>query len=164
MGKVQPAMISTDDTLEDSVFKAFTYYDGLVHHSIADAQKVLSKTQLMAMVILDTHEVLNIGNLAMWLAVSREQASRAISGLEEKGYIEKHRSAENWRNIEVVLTPDGKRFAKKMREQTLSALEKSLSVLSEEEISRLRFCSQQASLLLSEVVVRHAKTQEDISI
>jgi DNA-binding MarR family transcriptional regulator len=118
----------------------------------------------MAMVILDTHEVLNIGNLAMWLAVSREQASRAISGLEEKGYIEKHRSAENWRNIEVVLTPDGKRFAKKMREQTLSALEKSLSVLSEEEISRLRFCSQQASLLLSEVVVRHAKTQEDISI
>jgi DNA-binding MarR family transcriptional regulator len=146
-----------DDSLEDSVFKAFAYYDGLVHHSIADTQKGLSKTQLMTMVILGMGESLNIGNLAMWLAVSREQASRAISGLEEKGYVEKRRASSNWRNVEVTLTVSGRHFADDMRKQTLSALKKALSVLSEEEASRLRFCSQQSALLLSEVVQQHGE-------
>jgi DNA-binding MarR family transcriptional regulator len=93
----------------------------------------------------------------MWLAVSREQASRAISGLEEKGYVEKRRASSNWRNVEVTLTVSGRHFVDDMRKQTLSALKKALSVLSEEEASRLRFCSQQSALLLSEVVQQHGE-------
>jgi DNA-binding MarR family transcriptional regulator len=150
-------MVYADTTLEDSVFQAFAFYDGLVHHSIADAQKALPKTQLMAMVILDVQKTINVGDLAKWLAVSREQASRAISGLEEKGFVEKHRGSSNWRNIEVVLTAEGERFSDEMRRQTLDSLEESLAVLSEEEAARLRFCSQQAAFLLSEVVSRRNK-------
>lgn len=150
-------MIYSDTNLEDSVFQAFAFYDGLVHHSITDIQKELSKTQLMAMVILNVQKTINVGDLAKWLAVSREQASRAISGLEEKGYIEKHRGAQNWRNIEIALTADGQQFSDEMRKQTLDSLEKSLAILSEEEAARLRFCSQQAAFLLSQVVLRRDK-------
>jgi DNA-binding MarR family transcriptional regulator len=143
--------MQTNDTLEASVFKAFIYFDGLVRHSIADCSAGLSKTQMMAMVILDTGGALNVGKIAEWLAVSREQASRAVSGLEEKGLVKKERNADNWRNVDIALTEEGVRLSAEMRASALGFIREALGALDDDEAERLRFCSQQAALLLSRV-------------
>jgi DNA-binding MarR family transcriptional regulator len=146
--------------LDNSVFMAFAYYDGLVRHSISGEQAGLTKTQLMIMVILQISGVANIGKVAQWLAVSREQASRAVSGLETKGLVEKHRGQENWRNVEVELTQSGIEFADQMRNSTLASINKALSVLDEDEKSRLQFCAQQSVLLLSVAAKRLADADQ----
>jgi DNA-binding MarR family transcriptional regulator len=114
----------------------------------------------MIMVILQISGVANIGKVAQWLAVSREQASRAVSGLETKGLVEKHRGQENWRNVEVELTQSGIEFADQMRKSTLASINKALSVLDEDEKSRLQFCAQQSVLLLSVAAKRLADADQ----
>lgn len=66
-----------------------------------------TQAQILAVVAADGGRGLGLGWVADWLGVTAATASQAVSTLEDKGLLAKHRAADDRRNIRLLLTPEG---------------------------------------------------------
>lgn len=68
----------------------------------------LTKSQLVVLLSLSTHEMLNMTQAAKDIASSKEQATRSVAPLADAGYVERFESAENRTHVFIRLTEKGK--------------------------------------------------------
>lgn len=89
-------------------------------------------------------------SLAEELSVTRGAITRLLDGLEKRGWVERRRSDEDRRRVEVVLTESGRAEARRLRDLTAASLELVLSKVPpakresvEEAIHLLRVSAEQ---------------------
>lgn len=123
--------------LEEDVLEAFSRVNGLMRHIVVGRDFGLTKAQEVAMMALYFNERLTVGQIADWADVTREQASRIVRDLEARGLVEKRRSKDNWRAVDIVLTQEGHELAERMRSDTAGRLHALLGCLTDDEAARL---------------------------
>lgn len=122
--------------------------------NISDAHKIygLTKSQLIVMIALCFREEMTMSEVAQYMASSKEQATRAVSGICENGLIERVEHPENRTHVYIRFTDAGKSFMVELvqhfRSKVSSRLKKSLSP---EEIDQLRQTVKTSVMLLSKV-------------
>jgi DNA-binding MarR family transcriptional regulator len=83
------------------------------------------------------HRTLNIGELAERFVVSAPSMSKTVTALVNRGWVERARSQEDRRVVQLYLTDEGRAVLGRMRELTDQAAIETLSVLSPEERQQL---------------------------
>lgn len=99
----------------------------------------LTKSQLVVLLSLSTHEMLNMSQAAKDIASSKEQATRSVAPLAEAGFIERFESAENRTRVYIRLTEKGKALMDSFQEDCrINLHERVVDSLTTEEQARLR--------------------------
>jgi DNA-binding MarR family transcriptional regulator len=116
---------------------------GLVGHltrsSTPDFLRALSEHELTFTQVKMLHELDRPGcdvaqtELAATLSLSLPAVSRAIDGLEERGYVERHEDERDRRLKRVRITAGGRRVVKRLTEIRLKMLERFSETLSDDE-------------------------------
>lgn len=94
--------------------------------------------QIRVLSLLAMHEGMNQKDLAFLLGIRPQSMSELLGKLEEYGLVERRKSAEDARAVEVYLTEDGRTHAEeiaKMRKQTAADVFKALSDEEKEYLS-----------------------------
>jgi DNA-binding MarR family transcriptional regulator len=92
----------------------------------------ITRTQLKILVILNQHGEMTMSMLADYLSSSREQTTRAVSPLADKGYIQRMPNEENRRIMNVSLTLEGTEILKCLGRNYIMSFDK----LPDEEIDK----------------------------
>ncbi len=144
--------VAVDDGMnavpEDALFKAMSALDNLLRSSMMKNRDALTKTQVDVVLGLSTMGPMNMTQISEHIAASREQATRAVAPLVERGLLVKERNSENRRVVEVTLTEQGRRDFEAGREHALESLRKRLAALPASERERLlAACREVADVL-----------------
>lgn len=108
----------------------------------------LTKTQMDVLVGLRYAGKMNMSQVADHAAVSKEQASRAVAPLVQRGLVSRSRSARQYRAVEVSLTDEGQKLLEDTRAEIDREIGERLSPLSQEDRDRL----MEASLTAVEIL------------
>lgn len=133
---------------EVAVFQAMAAYDNLGRRIIMERRQEMTKSQIEAIMSVHLFGSLTMTQISNHLAVSNEQASRAIGPLVERGLMQRTRRPDNQRIVEVSLTNAGRKFVFESWNEVLTALNSRLQVLPARERKRLIKASQEAVEIL----------------
>lgn len=133
---------------EDVLFKAMSALDNLLRSSMMKNRDVLTKTQVDVVLGLSAMGPMNMTQISECIAASREQATRAVAPLVERGLLAKARNPENRRMVEVSLTERGRCVFEEGRGHAVEGLRERLAALSAPERERLfAACREVADVL-----------------
>lgn len=118
---------------EMSVIFAMGAYDNLGRHLVMENRGELTKSQVDVLMGLKLFGKMSMTQISEHLAVSKEQASRAVGPLVEQGLVRRERSSEHYRIIEISLTDEGNRKVEDAQLSLYNRLVERLEPLSEEE-------------------------------
>jgi len=79
----------------------------------------------------------NVSSLARKLGVTNSAMTRLLDGLEKRDYLERLRSVDDRRRVELRLTPAGRTEAKRLRELTEDAMSSLLAQIPEEKHAQI---------------------------
>ena len=99
------------DEMTNSILVLYEAFGLFQKHAFRDEglrDSHLTRSQLYLMLVLLQRPLLNMTQLARSIAVSKEQASRAVSSLVDLGYVERMESPNNRRLVLVQLTERGR--------------------------------------------------------
>lgn len=130
------------------IMAALPAYEGFVKGTLLGQRGSMTKTQMDLLVGLGFSGKTSMGELAEHLAVSKEQASRAVGPLVKQGYVARARNPENHRVVEVGLTEEGRAFLKTTGAEIDRAIDEKLERLSPEDRERLMEASRTAVQIL----------------
>ncbi len=112
----------------------------------------LTKMQIIILNALASSDVLNMTQISEFIGTSKEQATRAVSSLIEKEFVERFVRDNNRTYVEVRLSESGKRFMRYYYQQSERRIIDYLSqYLSQNEIGQLRSSLGAAVNLLMKV-------------
>jgi DNA-binding MarR family transcriptional regulator len=97
----------------------------------------LTLSQWSALVTVDTHGPLRIGDIAEREGVSAPTATRLVASLEELVLVERETDVSDRRSSHVSLTEQGRQQLEMARQARTAKLAQRLSTLSEQDIRRL---------------------------
>lgn len=137
---------------EAAIFQAMAAYDNLGRHIIMEQRREMTKSQIDAIMSVHLFGSLTMTQISTHLAVSNEQASRAIGPLVERGLMQRTRRPDNQRIVEVSLTDAGREFVFNSWNEVLAALNSRLQILSARERKRLIKASQEAVDVLKQLL------------
>lgn len=120
-----------------SIIEATDACNNLSKNAIMTHRNGVTKSQMDALVSLKFAGKMSMTKLAEHLAVSKEQASRAVAPLVERGLVQRARSAEHYRVVEVSLTDDGIRWLDDDLDYVLAKVNERLEPLPERDHERL---------------------------
>lgn len=123
----------------------------LIYKSFDQLQPSLTRTQQIIVLTLSLNGMLSMSELAARISTSNEQATRAVSQLVDKGYIERKQNRYNRRVVNIQLTEQGESYVKKAKKACESAATEKFSMLSEEELQELSAAMESMSRLLDKV-------------
>ena len=132
-----------DMRAETAVLEAVIAFDNLARSPIMEERSSLTKSQADALLGLAVIGKMNMTQISKHLAVSREQATRAVAPLVERGLVRKERDPNNRRVVEVSLTEAGRLELDRGRDLILQNLSEKLSALSDEDRDRLERASRE---------------------
>lgn len=121
---------------------------------LADTHKEygLTKSQAIVMITLKYRESITMSEAAQYISSSKEQATRAVAALCDRGLVERFEQPQNRTHVFIRFTEEGSRFMEefgnRLREQISSRLSAKLSA---EEIDTLRASLKTAVGLLNKV-------------
>lgn len=141
-----------DESDPASIFRSCVAHEELLRRVMAMAPCDLTRTEMSIVVTLNAVGPLAMTPLSQCIAVSKEQASRAVKPLVARGYVERRHSEENRRIVVVQLTDEGTAFLDGLMERALSSLEELIEPLSDEERSRLVGCSDESGELINKAL------------
>lgn len=134
---------------EEIVLDAMGAYEALAKHVLMKSRADgLTKTQTDIVMRLAFCGACGMSDLATDLAVSKEHVTRAINALAERGLVEKHRSAENFRVVKASLTSRGSDLARSIRLATIERLRERMKAASPEDRAALLHASEQATEII----------------
>ena len=139
------------DEPEDAIFRAMGAYDNLGRHIIMGNRGALTKSQADVLMGLLVFGTMNMTRMSEHLAVSKEQASRAVAPLVEKGYVQRKRNPDNFRAIDISLTEKGMQHITESQQHANQAMREKLSCLSDEDRATLLEASRTAEEILRKV-------------
>lgn len=131
-----------------AIVQAFLAYQSLTKQAMVQNRSIFTKSQTMALNLLSVAGTLRMSVLADHLAVSKEQASRAVGPLVEQGLIERHHDARDRKVVNVSLTDEGRAIVAQLRHEYEEQLTRNLERLTSEERAELITASEQAVNLL----------------
>lgn len=137
---------------EAAIFQAMAAYDNLGRRIIMEQRREMTKSQIDAIMSVHLFGSLTMTQISNHLAVSNEQASRAIGPLVERGLMQRTRRPDNQRIVEVSLTDAGRKFVFESWNEVLTALNLRLQILSARERKRLIKASQEAVDVLKQLL------------
>ena len=108
---MSPGEIAVFDEMTNSILVLYESFGRFQKSAFQDAglrDHHLTRSHLYLMLVLLQHPLLNMTQLARSIAVSKEQASRAVALLVELGYVERVESPSNRRMVLVRLTEVGR--------------------------------------------------------
>lgn len=82
-------------------------------HSLADVEDTVTLTQFRALVVLDSHDEINLNRLAALLQVNSSSAMRMIDRLLTAGLVTRRANPVNRREVLLGLTATGRRVVRK---------------------------------------------------
>jgi DNA-binding MarR family transcriptional regulator len=97
----------------------------------------LTLSQWSALVTVETHGPLRIGDIAEREGVSAPTATRLVASLEEHGLVERETDVSDRRSSRVSLTDQGRQQLELARQIRTAKLAQRLSTLSEQDVRRL---------------------------
>lgn len=135
---------------------------------IRDVQRLFSKVlldvigkqnnitdQQWAVLKIISKKPVQMNELSNELMVSSPTITSLIDRMEKKGIV-KREDCKDRRKIEIQLTPEGKKFYEKTREQIREFLQKSVSVLSPQETTELLLLLKKLKNAISQEGIREA--------
>lgn len=131
-----------------AIVQAFLAYQSLTKQAMVRNRSTFTKSQTMALNLLSSAGTLRMSAVADHLAVSKEQASRAVGPLVECGLVERHHDARNRKVVNVSLTEAGQAVVEQLRHEYEQQLTRNLERLSDEERAELIAASKRAVELL----------------
>lgn len=116
----------------------------MVMSSASPKQYGLTKTQVIIMSSLAVHGTLRMSQIADYIFSSKEQATRAIAGLVDLGYVDRYHDTENRTRVYVHLTDSGRAFLDQCRGKFLqnlnTALDNQISPAEKDELQQAAEC------------------------
>ena len=97
----------------------------------------LTLTQWSALVTVETHEPVRIGDLAEREGVSAATATRVVAMLEERGLVQRSADVSDRRSWRVSLTDAGRRQLARMRKVRTARLAQRIAALDAADARRL---------------------------
>jgi MarR family 2-MHQ and catechol resistance regulon transcriptional repressor len=135
---------------------------------IRDIQRLFSKVllevigkknnitdQQWAVLKIISKKPMQMNELGHELAVSSPTITSLIDRMEKKGLLRREDCIDR-RKIEIQLTPEGKRFYEKAKEQITEFLQKSVSVLTPQETTELLLLLKKLKNAISQEGIREA--------
>ena len=101
-----------------------------------DEQRFVSGMQFHAMFILHKKGKLNMTELAGYLIMTRQQLTKLVDSLVEKGLVERGADPKNRRYVMIELSENGRAFMEEMVDHQFRAASRFFSSLSEEDAKR----------------------------
>ena len=98
----------------------------------------LTALQYTALTVLERHTDMSSAQLARSSFVTAQSMADMIAGLESRGLIERHRDRDDRRRLVVALTPAGRAFLDRCRDEVLALERGMLTGLSQQEAAALR--------------------------
>ena len=96
------------DELADAFVTASRALVGLAVHSINSAPVELTVAQHRLLVLLAAHGAQTVGEIAEELGINPSNASRHCDRLQRQGLVDRRRSTNDGRSVEVTLTSAGR--------------------------------------------------------
>lgn len=113
----------------------------------------ISKTQLVIMLALSTHSPLNMKQLSHFIGVPKEQATRMVANLVEKGFATRTIPETNRTHINIELTELGRNHVENVKDNLRGIFRKNMnSALSDEEKAELYRSAMTTLDLINKVV------------
>ena len=131
---------------------AFLSYQGLAKRALLKYRNGLTKTHTMVLGLLSEEAEFNMSTLAQRMAVSREQATRAVTGVVERGLVERRRSTSDGKVVKVSLTKEGRAFLDQQQRECSKMISSELASLSEEERNSLHEASLTAIHMITKAL------------
>lgn len=122
-----------NDSDAASIFRSCVAHEELLRRVMSMAPCDLTRTEMSILTTLNAVGPLAMTPLSQCIAVSKEQASRAVKPLVDLGYVERHHSEKNRRVVMVQLTEEGTSFLDELMDDALASLDELLGPLSDEE-------------------------------
>lgn len=97
----------------------------------------LTLSQWSALVTVELHGRLRIGDIADREGVSAPTATRLVASLEERGLLQRETDASDRRSSHVFITDAGRGQLEEFRQASTAKLARRLSVLAQSDVSRL---------------------------
>jgi DNA-binding MarR family transcriptional regulator len=126
--------------LAEAIVEASSALVGIAVRSIAAVQDGVTVVQHRVLVLLDSHQILSVSEVAVRLGVDQSVASRHCARLEELGLVDRSRSARDGRSREVSLTEAGRRRVSAVRAARRRAVEEVLGRMSDIDGEAARHC------------------------
>jgi len=106
---------------------------GLAVHSIEEAGDGVTVTQYRLLVLVAAQGPRTVTDVATELGVNQSNASRYLDRLQRLGLLERRRSSEDGRVVNVVLTPAGRQLLRKVSRLRRREMERVLRRMTPEE-------------------------------
>lgn len=135
-----------------AIFRSCVSHEELLRRVMVLAPCDFTRTEMNIMITLNAAGPLAMTPLSECIGVSKEQASRAVKPLVERGYVERRRSEKNRRIVTVRLTEEGSTFLDGHMHRAHAALDDLLSPLSAEERKELAACSTRGDELIAKAL------------
>ena len=137
-----------DGSQIEALVGATLAYNLLAKRTIFATKFGLTKEQTLVMNALELSGPIWISELSNRLAVSKEQASRAVSALEKQGLVLREPVQSDRRAVTVSLTSEGRAFLEESHAEMDRLLEGNLEKLSDDEAHELSAAAETSMKLL----------------
>ena len=123
-----------DESAADTLLATSRLLVAIAVRSLRAGDADVTVAQHRALVLLDEHGPLTVNQLAELLGVDQSNASRHARRLEHLGMVDRSRSEQDARSVEVSLTRAGKKQVAAVRAARRGEIEAVLARLSEDEV------------------------------
>ena len=137
----------------EALVEAAMAYNLLAKRTIFAARGGLTKEQVLVVNALRQSGPIWMSELSSRLAIPKEQASRAVSALEESGLVSRGPVEGNRRAVAVELTIKGRAFLEDIHAEIDGLLEDDLAGLTDEEMHKLAEAAKTSASLLVKALV-----------
>lgn len=97
----------------------------------------ITQAQILLQCYLQPRRLYSVSELAQELDLTQPTISDAVSALQRKGFLQKLQREEDRRVVTIVLSPHGKRVARRLWQRQIHRFEKALAHFSPAETSQL---------------------------
>lgn len=140
-----------DDAPEEAVLFAMGAYDNFARRIVMANRGDLTKSQADLMVGLTLFGTMTMTQASEHLAVSKEQATRAVAPLVERGLVARKRNPQHRRSVEISLTPEGERYLNESKARLVEGIKAKLAQLAEDDRRMLVEASRTATRILRKI-------------
>lgn len=120
-------------------FEIYPRIRKLMYKSFDQIEPGLTRTQQIIVLTLSQSGMMSMSELAARISTSNEQATRAVSQLVDKGFIERMQNKFNRRVVNIKLTDSGKDYVKQAQKAALQIGASRFDMLNESELQE--FCA-----------------------
>jgi DNA-binding MarR family transcriptional regulator len=100
-----------------------------------------------------------MSQLAADLGITKQQLTKLVNSLEEKGFVTRHHSRENRRLVYLNITPLGLTVLNQLKEDMLDATVRAFDGYSEEELADMDQCLIKLSALLKKFITAQSPVE-----